>query len=430
MVLAGRGVEVVVLEQASTVGGKARYVPAAAGITMLPMFEALFAGQPMPAMTRQALLARFYWPDGTSLEIGDGVAANADAVGRFAGPPAARGYRDFAARGQRYFEALEQPFIMAQRPGALAFAAQPGMARRLGLGALAPLWDALGEHFDDPRLRQAFGRAACYVGASPLLAPATLMMIAHVEQLGVWRPQGGVAALLAAMRDAAVAAGATIRLGARVTGLRVEGGQARGVVLGDETLEADAVIANADVASIAAGTLGDAAARAVPAQPAGKRSFSAIRLGVRRGPDLATFLPDDPTAEFTALQYRQRISDQPSLQVSGETALIMAPARADTRPLTADAIAMARRAALALTNDRVEFEETPPITPDDFAAEAPGTGGALYGQSLHGWGAAFSRPAGRTRLPGFILCGGGCHPGSGLAMAAISGRLAADAVLA
>jgi 1-hydroxycarotenoid 3,4-desaturase len=47
------------------------------------------------------------------------------------------------------------------------------------------LWSALGEHFSDPRLRQLFGRYATYVGSSPLQAPATLMLIAHVEQEGV-----------------------------------------------------------------------------------------------------------------------------------------------------------------------------------------------------------------------------------------------------
>jgi len=432
MVLAGRGVGVTVLERAAVPGGKALHVPDASGITLRPVFESLFqaARGTMPALHRQTLLARYRWRDGAALEIVDGVAGNADAVGRFAGAAAARGYRDFAARGQRYFEALEQPFIMAQRPGALAFAANPGLARRLGTGALGTLWDGLGEHFADPRARQAFGRAACYVGASPVLAPATLMMIAHVEQLGVWRPEGGVAALLAAMRDAAIGAGAILRLGTTVTGLRIAGGQARGVLLDGEALECDAVIANADVAGIAAGCLGEAAARAVPAQPTSKRSFSAIRWDVRRGPAQATYLPDDPTAEFTALHYRHRLAAQPSLQINGDAALVMAPARADQGPLPAEAIAQVRRAALELTAGEVEFADTTPVTPTDFEREAPGTGGALYGQALHGWGAAFARPAARTRLPGFYLCGGGTHPGAGLAMAAISGRLAAEAALA
>ena len=84
--------------------------------------------------------------------------------------------------------------------------ADPALVARLGasgLGAMwrtAPwssLWSALGSHFRDPRLRQLFARYATYVGSSPLAAPATLMLIAHVEQQGVWLVEGGMAGIAA-----------------------------------------------------------------------------------------------------------------------------------------------------------------------------------------------------------------------------------------
>ena len=67
--------------------------------------------------------------------------------------------------------------------------------------------------------------------------------------------------------------------------------------------------------------------------------------------------------------------------------------------------------------------------PAGFAQLFPATGGALYGRASHGWMASFRRPAAATALPGLFLAGGSVHPGPGVPMAALSGRLAAESLL-
>jgi 1-hydroxycarotenoid 3,4-desaturase len=43
--------------------------------------------------------------------------------------------------------------------------------------------------------------------------------------------------------------------------------------------------------------------------------------------------------------------------------------------------------------------------------------------------ASFRRPGARSKLPGLYLAGGSTHPGAGVPMAALSGRLAARSLL-
>ncbi|MCX7931447.1 MAG: FAD-dependent oxidoreductase [Rhodovarius sp.] len=447
--LAARGLEVTVLERAPAVGGKLRFLSPANGLTLREVFAALFeaAGARLEeelAVTRQPLLDRFLWPDGQLLDLFDDAEATAEAIGAMAGAEAVSAYRGYLSRARQIFEALAGPFLFSPRPHPLALSMNPAVALRLGAAALSPLWEALGGHFRrHPRLRQVFARAAAYVGCSPLLAPATLMMISHIEREGVWQVAGGLLRLAEALAQLAARHGAQIRCGAEVAAIALKGGRAAGVILreGGERLGADAVLVNADAMALGAGLFGPEAARAVPPVAAGARSFSAITWPMRitaGGELLATqtvLLPDEPTAEYTELQYRHRLPPAPSIQLArdGDRLLCMvsAPARADTRPLPAEAIAACGRHVqerLAGIGVMAEAED-PPLTPADFAAAFPGTGGALYGAALHGWSAAFQRPAAQSALPGLFLCGGGTHPGPGVAMAAISGRLAAAAIL-
>jgi 1-hydroxycarotenoid 3,4-desaturase len=457
--LAASGRPVLVLERAMVPGGKLRRVQVGglqvdagpAVLSLLPVFQALFqAGdsrlevhldlRPLP------VLGRHVWPDGRYLDLMAEQQAAEAAIGDFAGAAAARGFRDFRARAARCYAALEKPFLTVQRPGMLSLGAQAGPGL-LGTSPFGTLWDALGEHFADPRLRQVFGRMAAYVGSSPLLAPATLMLVAHVELSGVWAVRGGMTRLAEALAEVAQARGAVFRYGAEVAALLVRGGRIAGLRLRDgEEVPARQVVLNADPASLAAGHFGPEAARAVPGLPASRRSFSAHSwaiAGRAEGlglPRQAVFHPSDPTAEYAALA-RGRMPAAPTVTLWAQDrdapapappdseallALVPAPARAEGDPAGAEAAA---RAAMARAGVTLHRDATVTTTPRDYDEAAPGTGGALYGPAVHGWQSIFARPAARSALPGLFLAGGGTHPGAGMAMAALSGRLAAAAVI-
>ena len=326
--LAARGVGVTVVERAATPGGKLRQVNVAgrwidAGptvFTLRDVFDDIFAsaGERLDdhlVLTRQSVLARHHWPDGSSLDLFDDPEHSAEAIAAFAGTDAGRRYRDFSRQAASVYAALEKPFIRAARPSnPLVLMGRAGLGGFAGMLRIQPytlLWRALGDLFPDPRLRQLFGRYATYCGSSPFQAPATLMLVAHVERQGVWSVEGGMGALAQTLARLAAAKGVVFRFRADVDRIMVDDGRAAGVTLrSGERIGAGAVLFN-----------GDAAALAAPA-PA-TRSLSAFTLaavGKTEGVTLArhnVFFSDDYPAEFEALG-RGQVPEQPTVYLCAQ----------------------------------------------------------------------------------------------------------------
>ena len=468
--LARQGIAVTVLERAAAPGGKMRELETAgvaldAGPTVFTMrwvFDALFAdaGSTLAehvALTKADILARHAWSDTERLDLFADPARTEAAIGDFAGAEEARGYRAFREESARIYRTLEHTFITAPRPTALSLM---GSVARQGVGGLwsirpfDTMWAALGRHFRDPRLRQLFGRYATYCGSSPFLAPATLMLVAHVEQEGVWLVEGGMHRLAAALAGLATQHGATIRYGAEVAEIVTGSGRATGVRLASgEFVAAATVVVNADASALASGLLGASVRHAVPA-PTGVRSLSAVTWAMQAETDgfplsrHTVFFSRDYPAEFDAIA-RGALPGEPTVYVCAQDrddsgtvqagperllVLVNAPAVGDTRPFPESEIAAcADRTFSLLQRCGLRLRPTaPPVvtTPAGFNQLFPATGGALYGQATHGPMASFARPGSRTAVPGLYLAGGSVHPGAGVPMAALSGRLAASRVMA
>jgi len=450
LLLAQAGAEVTVLEAAEKPGGKLHQVPVGEALidggptvfTMRGVFDAIFAaaGTNLEAHLRLQkldVLARHAWEDGSRLDLFADPARNADAIAAFAGAAAARGYADFAKRARQIFELLDHSFMRVPQPGLF------GLMRRAGPGvaSISPfdsLMDELAKYFADPRLAQLFGRYATYCGSSPYEAPATLMLIAHAEAMGVWSIEGGMFALANVFYELAFARGAKFVFGARVKSLLAAGGKVVGVETADEKFPAEAVVANADLAGIDAGFLGPAAQKAVAGMMKGaKKSLSAVTwamTGTAEGFDPAhhnVFFAPDYSAEFEQLR-AGNLPEKPTVYVCAPAGkseffcLVNAPANgaAADEAATQNMLAQLERCGLRLRPDNMVRTD-----PAAWEQRFRGTGGALYGRALAGWKDSFARPGAKTKLPGFYLAGGGVHPGPGLPMAATSGRIAAECVL-
>jgi len=472
--LTAQGLQVTVLERAATPGGKMREVEIAgarldAGPTVFTMrwvLEEIFADAGASLHEHVRLrpvetLARHAWSDKQRLDLFADVERSANAIGLLAGAAEGRRYREFSARARLIYQTLERPFIRSSRPSPLELVRRAGWRGLADLWQIAPfstMWGALGEHFHDPRLRQLFGRYATYCGSSPFLAPATLMLVAHVERDGVWLVDGGMHQLAVALAGLAANLGATFRYGAHVEEVIVTGHRATGVRLATgERVEADAVLVNGDVAAISSGWFGLDVSRAVPRTPATSRSLSAVTWSMVARTDgfpllrHSVFFSGDYAAEFDDIFQHARLPAEPTVYVCAQDrddhgaakegvperllCLVNAPPVSDATHFDTSEIERCAARAFGLLErcglrvDR-QPENTIVTTPLDFDRLFPATGGALYGRASHGWMASFARPGSRTRVPGLYVAGGSTHPGPGVPMAALSGRLAAAALLA
>ncbi|GGD17176.1 1-hydroxycarotenoid 3,4-desaturase CrtD [Aureimonas glaciei] len=474
LLLSASGLEVTVVERAARAGGKLREIDVAGqGIdsgptifTMRWVFEAIFAAagarlEDHLSLAKAGILARHSFDDGSVFDLHDDLEKTVEAVERLAGAAEAKGYRAFSARTEEVFHTLNGSFMEHPAPSPL------GLARASGLGGLAalsriqpftPLSAVIARYFRDPRLRQLFGRYATYCGASPFHAPGPLMLIAHVERLGVWLVDGGMARLAGALERLASERGAVFRYGTEASEIAVGQGRTTGVRLrSGELLQADAVVFNGDPMALATGLLGTAARPALPSWPKCDRSLSALTFSMRartHGFPLSrhtVFFSADYAREFDDLLVRQRLPEDPTIYVCAQDRdagdgpapqgperlflLVNAPATGDSSPFSPAEIASCEtrvmqrlaRAGLTLSDGMAA-----PVTtaPADFAAMFPATGGALYGRASRGWASSFQRPSARTKLKGLYLAGGGVHPGPGIPMAALSGRHAAVSLMA
>ena len=471
--LAARGFQVTVIEKEATVGGKLRTLspagrPIDAGPTVFTMrwvFESIFAqaGDDFArsiSLSPLDILARHAWDDRETLDLHAELEASTQAIGRFSGSGEARRYREFCAQARRTYTTLEQPFLRGSKTSSFGLTQRIGFANIGAMMSIRPftsMWSSLGRYFHDPRLRQLFGRYATYCGSSPYLAPATLMLIAHVEQSGVWSVAGGMHEVARAMAKLAINGGADIRCGTGCAAIETEGSSVSGVRLADgNRLKADYIIANCDPAAIATALFGAQAAHAVKPTKSAERSLSAycwVIDAATRGFDLArhnVFFSPDYAAEFADILGKGRTPadptvyvcaqdrDQPGSQVAPGMAerlqiIVNAPPNGDYRPHSPEEIAtcetrmFARLAQCGLTINATP-ERVRLTVPEGFNTLFPATGGALYGQATHGWAAAFKRPGARTAIQGLYLAGGGAHPGAGVPMAALSGWQAADSI--
>lgn len=388
------------------------------------------------------------------------------------------GFRRFIGRTRRFVEVMmdSEPPELTQDPSA-SVAIRLGLGlRRLGRADMSdilriptqPVADWMGEWFQSPLL----SAAVCFPGIMASYAaprsPGTTTPLLLAECMRGVATVGGPAAIVDALEQACLRRGVTIRKGAEVSGITVEGERATGVVLANgEEISAEVVVSGLDpkrtFLSLIDPSLVDSDLALAIERVRMRGTTAKVHLALSGPLELAcrpgeTFEririgehPDDLERAFDAIKYggmseRPHLAIRvPSLSVRGlapeghHVVSILVhyapyhlrggwgdPERALLQERVLDQLAR----YAPTVRDRIVASEV--LTPVDLEDRY----GLTEGHVHHGEPAldqlASLRPvpqcAGhRTPIDGLFLCGMGTHPGGGIHGG--SGRLAARAVL-
>lgn len=468
--LAVAGKRVLILEQNAAVGGKMsewttqgfRWDTGPSVITMRHVFEDLFNATGRRLEDYLTLLpveplTRYFFPDGTLLDFTRDLPALLKQIEQI-DERDVEGFLKYLSYVARLHRITGPVFIYDQppHPGSL-LKVHPG--DMLHVDAWRSMDRAIRSHVRSPQLRQLLGRFATYVGASPYRAPATLNVIAHVElNGGVWYPKGGIYAIARAMERLAVELGVEIQTGARIDHILVKDKRATGVALADgHTISGDAVIANVDVATVYEHLLPrspqttERLAKLSRIEPS--CSGFILMLGVEgEHPQLAhhnIFFSRDYPGEFRDIFERRRPPNDPTIYVAITSktdpdhapaghenwfVLVNAPARTADFDW-AEAQHRYREVVLERLRDygldiRRSIRVERILTPADLERMTGARRGALYGSSSNNPLAAFLRPQNQDpHIGNLYYAGGTTHPGGGVPMVTLSGKLAAKLIL-
>ncbi len=390
---------------------------------------------------------KYSWRDGSALDVPDDPDATAAAFDAFA-PGAGEQWREFDANGRTIWDISERTFFAGPMSNPSSLLKRMKSPRDLlDIDALRTLRRAARDTFDDDHVRQWAGRYATYSGSSPAQAPATLACIPHIEsRFGCWYPMGGLGALRSAFENVATGIGVEIKTSTEVMSITSTPDRVTGVALNDGShIDAPIVVANVDAQHLYDDLLPDRTAAKQVRKARRSTSGFVLCIGARgRTEGIGhhnVWFSDDAYQEFRAIDAGQ-LADDPTIYgcVSSTTDPTQAPAGdenwfllVNTPPgidVDADRYrdVVLERLATHGVDLRRRMRFCAHMTPSDIEHNYRSPGGAIYGTSSNGKRAAFARPANRGAKPGLYLVGGSSHPGGGLPLVTMSGRIVVDMI--
>jgi phytoene desaturase len=399
---------------------------------------------------------RLVFDDGSQLALTSDEARMRDQLEAIE-PGSFIGLQRYLAKGGRNYDLVLDNLVNKDFRRASDFFNRRSLGLFFQLQPLTNHYRNMATYFDSPRLKSAFTFQDLYTGLSPFEAPATFSMLPFSELAhGVWHPRGGMYSIIEALVEMARDAGVEFRFGAPVERIDVRGSAARGVTLADGSqLLADVVLANADLPYVYERLLPPASM----ARSLMRKRFSCSAISFLWGLDTrfdqlgphTLFLADDYRENFEQIMRDLTLPTNPGVYVHAPSRMdpSMAPPGGDT--LTAivpvghlsddgdqdwgmlrdearrHVLRRLRSAGVADVEDHITFEGS--FTPVSWAERHNLAKGSTHGLSHRLTQMAYFRPSNRhRRYRNLFFAGASTHPGTGVPITMVSGRLVAERI--
>ena len=371
-------------------------------------------------------ICRYFWRDGKVIDEDD----------RFWRRPEVVAYLNYA---KGIYELAGETFLnyAPRKWGGLALHPKRWKAlRHFSKVATFQTLDQLHQRFfSDPYLRQIFNRFATYNGSSPYQTPATFAIIPYVEaEFGGWHVLGGMARVAESLYQLACKMGVVFHFNQEIKNL--------------SEIKSDVVVCNGDIIQTHNCILNEVEkVRDLQSKPLACSGYI-VWLAVKKTfPRLAhhnIFFGDDYKNEFHSLFEEKQLFSEPTiyLSITSKTDANDAPAGCENWFLLVNSPAYDRlqtdhygknilkrleKFGLELKPEDILHQET--FTVHDFIKRDNAWQGSLYGWASHSISTALLRPSLRHPYKkNIFFVGGTVHPGGGMPLVLLSGKIVADEI--
>ncbi|MBZ0202711.1 MAG: phytoene desaturase [Ignavibacteria bacterium] len=321
--------------------------------------------------------------------------------------------------------------------------------------------------FKDEKLIQLFNRYATYNGSNPYKCPATLNIISHVEcSLGGYYLSGGMHSLTKAMYALAIKKGVKFEFNCPIEKIIINGKKVKGIIAAGKEIPSDIVISNADVFQTYGDLLNDntssAAKRYLKLEPSSSALvfYWGVNINSEKLDTHNILFSKDYEKEFSELFDKKIFPEDPTVYIyisskfspndapAGKEnwfVMINAPNTHTASPEKGSKPTKGARSGGAdyikqtILNriksftgydisGKIECEKI--MTPQDIETQTGSFGGSIYGISSNSSNAAFLRQANASKqYRGLYFTGGSAHPGGGIPLVILSGKIAAEKII-